>query len=359
MDNAKADPIKYQENEVSPKEILLKLIGWIRFLLSKWLFILIIAVLGAVLGFFYADSKSPQYSAELTFVLEDNKGNPLGAYAGVASQFGIDLGAAAGAGLLGGDNITEYLKSRLLIEKTLLFPISYNGREQTLADLYIDVYKYRERWKKKGALAKLSFPADLPRKQFSLQQDSVLNIFHQNIVNKNLTIEKPDRKASFVAVTCTSESEAFSKMFIEVLVKEATGFYLETKTRRSRTNITKLQATVDSIETLLNSKTRSAAMSVDLNLNPARSIAMVGTELNTRDKQMLTILYAEVTKNLEIAKMTMAQETPLIQIIDTPILPLKISRFGPLKGIVLGGVLGGVMIVILLSIVRLYKSIMR
>jgi hypothetical protein len=37
-----------------------------------------------------------------------------------------------------------------------------------------------------------------------------------------------------------------------------------------------------------------------------------------------------------LAKVTLRKETPLIQIIDRPILPLAKERFGKAKGIVLG-----------------------
>jgi hypothetical protein len=40
--------------------------------------------------------------------------------------------------------------------------------------------------------------------------------------------------------------------------------------------------------------------------------------------------------NSGLAKVTLRKETPLIQIIDRPILPLAKERFGKAKGIVLG-----------------------
>ncbi|WP_343700854.1 Wzz/FepE/Etk N-terminal domain-containing protein [Chitinophaga sp.] len=346
------------EREISPKELILKIIDWLKFLIRSWKYISFVAIIFGIAGLLYALQQKPQYSAELTFVLEDSKSNPLNAYAGMASQFGIDLGGAGSSGLLAGDNIMEYLKSRLLVEKTLLSAIQVNNRQVTLADIFMEMYDYKSKWEK-GPLSTVSFPQGQSRQSFSLLQDSILSAFHKNIVKKNLRIDKPDRKASFIAVVCTSPNETFSQKFTERLVKEATEFYMQTKTKRSKTNIEKLQQTVDSIENLLNKKTFSAALSMDLNRNPAKSVAMVGTELNARDKEILRILYAEVTKNLELAKMTMAQEMPLIQIVDTPILPLKKTKFGKLKGIVIGTFLGALLCVLILIVSRLYKKIMQ
>jgi uncharacterized protein involved in exopolysaccharide biosynthesis len=56
-----------------------------------------------------------------------------------------------------------------------------------------------------------------------------------------------------------------------------------------------------------------------------------------------------------LAKVTLRKETPLIQVIDRPILPLAKERFGKAKGIVIGGVLAGILMVLYL----LFKKIMK
>jgi LPS O-antigen subunit length determinant protein (WzzB/FepE family) len=48
---------------------------------------------------------------------------------------------------------------------------------------------------------------------------------------------------------------------------------------------------------------------------------------------------------LETLKLDMARETPLVQMIDEPILPLKKERLGKAIGIVMGGLIGGLLIV--------------
>ena len=63
---------------------------------------------------------------------------------------------------------------------------------------------------------------------------------------------------------------------------------------------------------------------------------------------MYVTVYAEVLKNLETLKLEMARETPIVQIIDTPRLPLKKDKLGKIKGIFMGGVLGGFLIIVYL-----------
>jgi uncharacterized protein involved in exopolysaccharide biosynthesis len=62
-------------------------------------------------------------------------------------------------------------------------------------------------------------------------------------------------------------------------------------------------------------------------------------------------------KQSELAKVTLRKETPLIQVIDKPILPLPKERFGKAKGIVLGGLLTGFLVVLGLIIKRVLKQI--
>ncbi len=353
-------PATDTKEEISLKELILKFQQWWRYLLSKWLIIFIVGITCGALGLTYGWLQKPKYLAELTFVLEEgNKSGGLGAYAGIASQFGIDLGGMSGSsGVFAGDNIIEFLKSRLMVERALLSQVVANGKSMTLAEYYIDVTDMRAKWVKDAALKNLHFPLNQERATFTLKQDSILREMYNGLLMSNLVVEKVDKKLSFISVNCISGDEFFSKVFTEHLVKEATTFYVNTKTKRSKANVDLLQSKADSIEKLMYKKTYSAALSQDLNRNPGRSVASVETEVTTRDKIVLQTMYTEVVKNLELSKLSMAQETPLIQIVDTPILPLKKQKLGKFKGLVTGGILGGFLIVVFLILKRIYKDIM-
>jgi len=58
----------------------------------------------------------------------------------------------------------------------------------------------------------------------------------------------------------------------------------------------------------------------------------------------------ELVKQAGLAKVTLRKETPLIQVIDSPILPLTKERFGKAKGILLGGILAGFLTVMVLKV---------
>lgn len=348
----------HKSDEISLKELILKLQDWWRYLLGKWVLIVIFGFAGAGLGLLFSMFSKQRYMGELTFVLEDSKQGGLGAYSGLASQFGIDLGGGSGSGLFEGDNIMEFLRSRFILEKTLLTPIEINGEKKTLVNWYIESGEMRRKLDENPRLKGINYPVGQERARFSLLQDSLLNMIRKHLLEKELEITKPDKKLSFIKVTTTTENELFAKVFTERLVAEASDFYTYTKTKRSKTNVDKLQAIADSLQDLLNQKTYTLAAVQDVNLNPVRQAAGVKGELVARDKLMLQTMYTEVIKNLELSKLTMVQETPIVQVVDTPILPLEKKRFGKLKGLVLGGFLGGFLIVSILVFRRIYKEML-
>jgi hypothetical protein len=92
--------------------------------------------------------------------------------------------------------------------------------------------------------------------------------------------------------------------------------------------VERLQRKSDSLEYLLNRKTVStlSANRDLLNLNPAFTTAGADVEISNRDKVILSTIYAEVVKNLEISKTALIQETPTVQLVDQPELPLKKNK---------------------------------
>jgi hypothetical protein len=344
-------------DEVTLKDVILKMAEWWRYLLSKWKTILFAGILGAALGVTYSLNKKPLYIAELSFALDDDKssGSGLGAAAGLASQFGIDLGGSGGGGAFNGDNLLELMKSRSMVEKTLLFPVNIGNKQQTLAQYYISFTEFH---KHKPDLKNINFLPNIDRSKFTLQQDSVLGTFYNIIAKSNLSVDKVDKKLSIITVKVTSENELFSKYFTEMLVKNVSDFYIDTKTKKSSRNVNVLQRQTDSVRRELNSAITGVASTSDVNPNPNPSLQIIRVPSMRKqvDVQANTAILTELVKNLELSKMSLRRETPLIQVIDRPILPLEKLRFGKLKGIVLGGFIFGFLTALFLMVKKTIKD---
>jgi len=340
-------------DEISFREIILKLIDWWRYLLSKWLIIGLISLIGSFLGLFYAIRQVPTFKAELNFAVEDEQGGGGGGYAGIASQFGFDIGGGGG-GAFEGDNLLQLMRSRLIIEKSLLSTVQVNSQKKTLADFYIDFNGIDRISKESSQL--IQFIPNEDRSNYSRSKDSLLGVLHKNIISDNLAVNKVDKKLSIITVSVTSGNEIFSKAFAEVLVKEVSDFYVETKTKKSSSNLAVLQHQTDSVRRELNSAISGVAQSIDNNPNP--NIGMqrlkVPSQKRNVDVQANQAMLSEMVKNLEMSKIALRKETPLIQIIDRPIFPLEKRKYGKLQGLVTGGLIAGFSIVLFLVLMRIY-----
>ncbi|MBJ2126460.1 lipopolysaccharide biosynthesis protein [Flavobacterium sp. IB48] len=345
-------------DEISLKELLASASEWYAYLLSKWKIILVSGIIGASLGIVYSITKKPIYKATLSFALEDEKGGGLGGALGLASTLGIDLGGNAG-GIFTGANLTELFKSRSMVEKTLLSPVIIDGKTISLAEMYIQNNKWREKWNEKPNLKNVQFLPNQQREKFTRVQDSILGSIYTKLSKSGLIVAVKDKKVSIITMEVSSTNELFSKYFCEALAKQVGKFYVDTKSKKARMNMDILEHQTDSIRNELNGAITGVAAANDntFNLNPALNVRRAPSVRRQVDVQANTAILTELVKQTELAKVTLRRETPLIQVIDKPILPLEKERFGKLKGIILGGFLFGFLAIAFLIVKRIIKQL--
>jgi hypothetical protein len=350
---------QFDNDEISLKELILKIKEWYQFLLTQWKLIILMGLIGGVIGFTYAFFQKPTYKAVLTFALEEDKGGGgMSGALGLASQFGFDIGGSGG-GAFAGSNLIDLMKSRLLVEKTLLNPIEVEGKTISIAEYYIQINKMRGAWDKNPTLKNIQFLPNTDREKFTLQQDSILKGIYSGLTAPaNLTIGQKDKKVSITSIEVIGLNEKFSKIFCENLAKETSEYYVEIKSKKARMNMEILQKQVDSIRNQFNISISDIATASDniYNLNPA--LKSKGTVPSKRqvDLQINTTMLTSLVSNLEMSKMALRKETPLIQIIDRPMFPLEQEKVNKLKSMALGGFLAGFLTVLYLVFTTLYKK---
>ena len=351
----------FDNDEISVKELIFKIREWYQFFLTKWKLIVLVSAIGAAIGLAYAFIRKPIYIAELTFAMEDDKsgGGGLSGALGLASSFGIDLGGGSAGGAFSGANLMVLMKSRKIVEKTLLSPVEYKGKIISLVDYYIEFNELREEWIKKPNLKNIHFPLNSDRSNFTLQQDSILKIIYNEIINYNLSVGQSDKKISIINVNVNTIEEGFSKEFCETLAKVTSDYYVEIKSKKSRMNVEILQKQADSIRAELNSAITGVAAASDnvYNLNPAFNVKKTPSTRRQVDVQANTAILTQLVANLELSKVSLRKETPLIQVIDRPILPLDKDKVSKLKSILLGGFLAGFLTLLYLVFTSLYKKL--
>jgi hypothetical protein len=311
------------EKEFSLKKVFSDRFSDVVYILQFKKALAVCLIAGALLGAFAAWYKKPTYTARLTFVVDDSKSaGGGGGLSALAGQFGFNLDGLGGAsGVLAGDNVEELVKSRSLIKATLL--TAYDST-QTLADRYAAVNKLSKKWLKYSPDGKITrFP--LNGIHNTRLQDSLLHEMTILILEGEFGIAKTDKKLGFFEVNTTMKDEKLAQLFCTRMIKQSTDFFIRTKTKRLRSNVDRLQLRADSIGALLNRKTYSvsSANQTILDLNPAYTSANANVEVKERDKIVLSTIFTETVKNLEGSKTMLAQETPTVQIVDEPELPLQ------------------------------------
>jgi hypothetical protein len=342
------------DDKLTLKELILNIQFWISYLTGKWKIFLLALLIGGALGALYSQLKKPVFHAHTSFVLEDSEMGGMGSVSGLASLVGVNLGSlGSSSGLFKGDNIMELYKSDLMLSQALLMPFD---SQYQLIDKYISYNELDEKWKSKVDISNMDFSVD--RNSFTVSQDSVLKEVVKLIRKNHLSVAKPDRKLSIIKVTVDSKDEKFAKAFNEALVEKVNTFYLETKTKKTFENLRILQSQADSVKQVLDQSLTAFASSSDRvpNPNPLLLTGTVETKKRQVDVQASSAVYSEIVKNLEIAKVNHRNNSPLLQIIDSPRFPLERTEVRLLKGVVFGAVLASVIMLIFLYLYKTYRN---
>lgn len=315
------------------KELVVLLLETIKYLLTKWLSIMLVGLITGVITVlivkFYL---KPTYTARTTFVLS-SKGSS-GFLSGLAGQFGLDIGGS-GDGPFDGDNIIEMFKSENIFRRIAFKSIG--------KDVFINLIILNERLDK-GLKAKpylaSAYPFPSTVEKLSPLQDSLLRQIHQNVIKKYVSVDKLDKKLSYYFIEAKSQDPQISYYLNQFLLDETSQFYIETKTKSAVSNLNMIRNEADSISKLMSANILNTGEELDkiYNLNPLQQREKATYQKGQYNIAALSAAYTEAIKNLEIAKITLQRERPLYQIIDKPYFPLKAEKPGALKSALLASI---------------------
>ena len=292
-----------------------------------------------------------KYKANLTFVVEHAKaGNSLSALTGITSQFGFDLGGTSST-TFSQRNIMQLLKSRGVVESALLRKGNLEGKNDLLIEHYISINKIRKLWEKNEEFDVVNF-----NKPLTLSHDSIIGEIWNEIIENNLAIEIQNEEANIITLSYISIDENFAKQFTETLINEMSKMYISHQTKQARNTLDFLQDRADSVFVELDKAEQEFARVKDINQRIIKASGRLKELQLMREVEVLNTMYLEIIKNLEISKMTLLNQTPIIQIIDKPILPLEEDKTSKTLAGILGGFLGGFLSACFFLFRKLFKD---
>jgi len=342
-----------KQDEISIKDLIFKIQSWIKYVWGyKW-YILIAGLTGGLLGYGYVKYYTkPIYTAKVTFALEQ-KGSSAD-LGGLASMVGIgDLGSNS-SGMFGGENILFLMKSDRIIHKALKTEIE-GLKGGNLLNEYLKIHFQKALKEKKIEL----FERNLDTIVFSRDQDSILQLVTSNIREDQLIADRLDKKTSIINVAIKDENELWAFMFSKMLIKHAITLYMDIKMGKLIETESTLMHKRDSIRRLLDGSITNLAVSTDLDSHTPLMRHKTNQAKKQIDVQMLTALYGDIVKNLEITRFNKSQEEPIIEIIDEPIMPLDYYQLGKVKGVILGSILVAFSVLVFLISRNVLKQLLN
>jgi uncharacterized protein involved in exopolysaccharide biosynthesis len=226
-----------------------------------------------------------------------------------------------------------------------------NGKTDLLIEHYLEIDKIKDRWAESDDFKGVSF-----HDKSSFIHDSISGIIWQEIIENNLTVELKSDEANIITLSYISLNQEFAKEFVEKLINEMSKMYIAHQTAQANKTLDFLQDRADSVFSELIIAEQQLAKAKDINQRIIKVTGRLKELQLMREVEVLNAMYLEIIKNLELSKITLLNKTPIINIIDEPILPLEEDKISKIVAGLLGSFLGGFLSVCFFIFRKLFKD---
>jgi len=340
------------KGEMNLTELIAKGIGLVRLWWKQRWIMAGLAILGASIAFFYASStKQITYTSRITFVMAG--GAPTSGLSSLASQFGLPDGGGASSSLFSNENAIFLLKSQRILEQTLL----KNYKNNPDSNLY-NQYLVRHFPKQVENKIVHLISSEIVRDSLSRADDSTLAAVTKAL-NSQIIAERLDKKSNIIEVIVQGTDENWILDFSKVLVQEYSNLQVQLKVGNIKTSIQVLEHRLDSVQGAMRAAMYGVAQESDQSLGIIQAKPRVESGKKQMEAQLLSGLYAEIYKSLEMTRYSLDREQPVIEILDYPRLPLQMTGRGRGKFAFLGGLIAIVLVTAYVLVKYLIEDILK
>ena len=332
----------------------------------SWKFITLCGFGMALLFLALNFSKPRMYTADLTFMLNDDDGGAMGGMTAVLGQFGL-----GGSGESNLDKVIELSRARTIIQSALFQKRTLNGELDYLANHLIQSLKREKKWKRRSLpglsggdeldLTDFRFTRDTDH-HFELLENKALKKLYTYMVGKQRNgaalYSEYSELSGIMKLTVTTADPMLSIELVNNIYDELSLFYLNNTGEKQRYDYNIIKTKYDSIQTRLNSVIYSIAKFEDENIGLIRKQDELQKKRLKGEELKLSSMLAEAEKQLQITKMALESNTPFIQAIDKPLPPLRPSSRGLLFYFLLGGFIGGLLSILWVVGRKAFRDVM-
>jgi uncharacterized protein involved in exopolysaccharide biosynthesis len=322
------EPKSQDSDEISLKDLILKVKNLWKLFLSKIKTILLISLIGGALGLVNAWMSKPVYEAKMTFVMRAESNNMLSSLSGLTSLLGAGTSAASASPM---DRILELLGSDRIIGEALLSESTIEGKNDLIINHLIALEELKDKWKKDTILNVVSFSKSDQFETLSYAQRKAIKYLKGFVASEKggILTKGFDKKSGVINIAVSYANEALSIALTNAIYNKIVDFY----SKESMSNITSklevLQNKVDSIKNALGYTQSASAKQMDQGLGILLQQDRVQQKNLSIKENMLILMYGEAQKNLEQLSFIQATTSPTFSIIDqpySPITPVKKSK---------------------------------
>ncbi len=260
----------------------------------------------------------PQYTSSATLVIPDKQSSGgMGGFAGIASQFGVNIQSGVQADLSSPDILPKLIFSNIFAEKILFkeFLLSKNKKEIPLINIIIDSNEDIA----KSNLGLINKGSREFRKMISFEDSKKDPMSRISITSSDPLLSKQ------LAETVLTELEELNRSYKSQIVSEKILFI----DQRINSVINELEASEKRLKSF-NEQNRQIS-SPSLQLEQDRLL---------RDVEVQKGIYLTLKQQFELAKIEEIQQASIFQVLDKPSLPQAPSSNRLVLKIILSAILG-------------------
>lgn len=347
-----------EEDEITLKQVVMKVQEYFGEVIQNWKLIVFTTVL-LTLAFVYKSISTPvTYSAELTFMVNEDDGRGMGGVSAILGQFGFGGG---GKGKNNLKKILELARSRNIIQRVVFDTIKVKGKEDLLGNHIIHTYDFHEKWlEDTTGLNEFVFKN---KNLLTRTERYALKSVYSKIVGaekvEGIFSTKSDKDTGIMRFNTKTVDEELSIALCTVLYKHLSEFYVTRTIEKQQQTFDVMLQKVDSVKGVMAAKEYQLADFLDQNRGLYTAKAKRKEIELQRDVRLLNEMYAVTLKNFEIADFSLKNRTPFIQLIDEPIGPIKPKGASLIKNLIIGGFLGCFLSVFFILFRKIYTEAMR
>jgi hypothetical protein len=302
------------------------------------------------------------YSARLTFMVNEESNNDIGGVGAILGQFGLGGPSSSEYNL---DKIVDLGGSRRIVESVLLDSIEIEGERDLMSNHIIKIYNYHERWfdSKNENLRGYLFASN-NEAEYERIDNLVLGMLYELIIGAPnegrqglISLNYVDQ-TGILNVSSSSKSEELSLELSRSVYVTLSEFYVEKSIEKQRATLQKLEVITDSLSHELSKVEYELAVFQDRSTSLLQNRDRLNNGKMRRDAQVLTIIYGEAVKNRETARFVLDSKKPFFQIIDKPRYPLVLREKSYPKQALIGGLFGSFLGVVFFGFRKAYQDAM-